>query len=159
MKRIVIALALLTLAAPALAQDGPLLPSKAVDVREYTTGLPQRLHWGWAVVAALGPLADGISTKWGIEQSGPVARVVEGNVFYHKLFGSNVTANEILAFKVGQAALSAWLARRPFTHGDQKEKIIGGVLINVALHSTVSVLNVRNGLKVRRLNLQAGVRW
>lgn len=121
---------------PVMGQEAPQTPQSAPK---------------WAVgLAVAGPLADGISTKWAINQSGPNVRVMEGNTIFHKMFGSNVTSNEILAFKVGQAALMGTLVHY---QGKQNRKAaIATALITAGINFTVSALNVKNGMYARDLN-------
>lgn len=110
----------------------------------------QSAPWWATTLAVAGPLADGFSTHYAIGQSGPYARVLEGNTFYHKLFGSNVTRNEILAFKVGQAALMGALVH--YQGKSNRKAAIATALITAGINFTVSALNVRNGMLARDLN-------
>lgn len=106
--------------------------------------------WWATTLAVAGPLADGLSTYYGIKQSGPNARVAEGNGFYHHLFGANVKPSEILAFKVAQAALMGYGVHA--VGRQSRERAIGSALIQGAVHAVVSVLNMKNAAKARRLN-------
>lgn len=125
-------LVLVLLPSPAVAQDGPPAPK-------------------WAVaLAASGPLADGISTAWAMHQSGPHARVGEGNSVYRKLFGADVTGGEILAAKIAQAAV--WGAVIHYAGKQNRKAAIGVAIATAAIHFTVSALNVRNGMRARELN-------
>lgn len=98
----------------------------------------------WAVVlGASGPLADGASTYWALQHP----NVREGNPFFYKLFGSNVQPGEILAFKVGQAALTG--AALHYLGKEDRKGAIGLAIVTAAVHFWVSALNVRNGMKAR----------
>lgn len=106
---------------------------------------------GWAtVVAFAGPLADGFSTCWAMAQSGPLATVREGNGFYHQLFGSDVSCGNVLTVKALQSALMGFSVKAAGAHS--LEGAIGSALIQGVIHAVVSGLNVRNGLKARRVN-------
>lgn len=118
--------------------------SAATDAKR--SGTP---WWAMALTVA-GPLADGLSTMYAIKQSGPVAKVMEGNSFYHKLFGADVKPGEIMAFKVAQAAVLGLAV-----HGAGKtsrEKAIGSALILGGLQTFVSVMNMRAAETAKRLN-------
>lgn len=105
----------------------------------------------WATMLAIaGPLADGLSTMYAMRQSGPHARVAEGNGFYGKLFGSNVKGYEIMAFKVAQAAFFGYS-----THvGGRKnmERAIGSAIMQSAINFWVTSRNMKNAAKARSLN-------
>jgi len=106
--------------------------------------------WWATTLAVAGPLADGMSTVYAINQSGPHAKVMEGNTFYHKLFGADVKGAEIMAFKVGQAALFGAIVH----YAGQKDRkaAIGVAIATAAINFTVSALNVKNGMLARDLN-------
>lgn len=113
--------------------------------------------WWATTMAVAGPLADGLSTWWAMRQSGARARVGEGNGFFHMLFGDNVKGSEILAFKVGQAALVG-----AFTHyvaKIDKERAIGSAILVASVHAVVTVFNVKNGLKAKRVNAVYSASW
>ncbi|MDP2054398.1 MAG: hypothetical protein Q8N52_04375 [Acidobacteriota bacterium] len=97
-----------------------------------------------------GPLADGLSTVYALRQSGPMVKVSEGNGFYHHLFGSDVKAGEILAFKVGQAALMGYAVQVGGKHS--REGVIGSAIIQSALHFFVASRNMKTASLARRLN-------
>lgn len=106
---------------------------------------------GWATsLAVAGPLMDGASTVYAINQSGPKARIAEGNGFYYRLFGSNVRPGEIFAFKVGQSVLMGAIV-----HAAGKEHrglAIGAAVIQFAVNAWATSQNMRNAGIVRRLN-------
>ena len=106
--------------------------------------------WWATTLAVAGPLADGLSTHYAIGQSGPNARIAEGNGFYSHLFGSDVTRNEILAFKVGQAALSGLIIH--YAGKEDRERAIGATLIMAAIHATATAMNIRAARQAQRLN-------
>lgn len=110
--------------------------------------------WWPTALAIAGPLADGFSTMYAMRQSGPNARVAEGNGLFHKLFGSDVTAGEILAFKVAQAALVGYGVR--VTSKSSLEKAVGSALLQSAVNFWVTSQNMRNAARAKRLN--AGTR-
>lgn len=111
-----------------------------------TPGTP----WWATTLTVAGPLADGLSTVYAINQSGPNARVVEGNAFYHKLFGDDVTGNEIMAFKIGQAALFGTIVH--YAGKTNRKAAIGVAVLTFAINITVSAVNVRNAHHAKRLN-------
>lgn len=115
-----------------------------------------RTPWGWTLLAVAAPLADGASTWWGMSQSGPAVAVVEGNGFYHKLFGANVTGGKIMAFKIGQATVNGLATH--FAPKDRRANAIFGAVFSGALHGYVSVGNVRNGRFARRANREWALR-
>jgi hypothetical protein len=134
------------------------LPSFAAAPAAGATDLSDgRSIWWATTMAVAGPLADGLSTWWAMRQSGPRARVGEGNAFFHMLFGDNVKGSEILAFKVGQAALFG-----AFTHyvaKIDKERAVGSAILVASAHAVVTVFNVKNGLKAKRVNAVYSVSW
>jgi hypothetical protein len=117
---------LLCLASPVLAQEPPQSAPK------------------WAVVlATAGPLADGITTY----QALGLPNVQEGNQFYARLFGDDVTRGQILGFKVAQAALTGAVV---YAAGKRDRKAaIAGALVMSAINFGVSVLNVHTARKAR----------
>jgi hypothetical protein len=107
---------------------------------------PQTSAPKWAVVlATAGPIADGLSTHYALGQPG----VREGNPFFSHLFGSNVTRNEILGFKVGQAALTGW-AVHSVGKVDRKGAI-GIALLTAGVNFGVSYWNMKQVEKARGL--------
>ena len=106
--------------------------------------------WWATTLAVAGPMADGLSTHYAIGQSGPNARIAEGNGFYSHLFGSNVTRNEILAFKVGQAALSGLIIH--YAGKEDRKRAIASAVIMAAIHATATTMNLRAARQARRLN-------
>jgi len=134
---------------PATSLASPMAASPPVAATT-TSSEPSRTPWWATTLAVAGPLADGLSTVHAIKQSGPKARVMEGNTFYHKLFGADVKAGEIMAFKTAQAALMGLAVH----YGGQtsRERAIGAALVQGALHTVVSVLNMRAAATARRLN-------
>lgn len=110
------------------------------------TGTP----WWATSLAVAGPLADGMTTVYAIHASGPYARVAEGNPIFSKLFGSDVTPGEIMAFKVGQAALMGTLVH--YQGKSNRKAAIATAVITAGINFTVSALNYRNGQRARRLN-------
>ena len=105
----------------------------------------------WATILAFaGPLADGATTCYAMAQSGPVVRVAEGNGFYHRLFGGNVTCGKVFGFKVLQSALSGTAVH--YAGRQSLERAIGSALIQSAINFGVSAWNLRQARKARRLN-------
>ena len=115
----------------------------------------KRTHWGITTLAVAGPLADGLSTYWAIRQSGPHARVAEGNGFYHKLFGQDVKPGEILGFKVGQAAVMGLVTH--FAGENHRAHMIVTAAMSAVLHGFASTVNIKNGRAVRRFNATATI--
>lgn len=112
--------------------------------------------WWATTLAIAGPLADGFSTVYALNQSGPNARVAEGNGFYHKLFGADVKAGEIMAFKVGQAALFGAIIHYASKAPEHRAKAIGVAIATAGINFFVASQNMRTAATARRLN--AGVR-
>jgi hypothetical protein len=113
---------------------------------------PSAPRWATALAIA-GPLADGLTTVYAMRQSGPNVRVVEGNGFYNKLFGTDVKPAEIMAFKVGQAALMG-----SFVHfiGKRSHKAaIATAILQTAANFFVASQNVRTARTAGRLNAGA----
>lgn len=106
--------------------------------------------WWATSLAVAGPLADGISTVYALKQSGPNARVMEGNAIYARLFGADVKAGEILAFKVGQAALFGAVVH--YAGKKERKAAIGVAILTAGINFTVSAMNYRNAQMARRLN-------
>ena len=107
----------------------------------------------WATTLAVaGPLADGLSTWYAMRQSGPIAQSVEGNRFFHRLFGSDVKGGEIMLFKVGQAALLGALVHYNSTVRAHRAYAIYAAVVTVALHGWVASQNLRIAQRVKRLN-------
>lgn len=102
--------------------------------------------WWATSLAVAGPLADGLSTHYALGH--PSVR--EGNPFFAHLFGSNVTRNEILAFKAGQAALYGWVTRSDWNRN--RERAIGLLAVNVVVHAVVSGFNIQAARQARRLH-------
>lgn len=117
---------------------------------EVVTPLPP-LKWATALAVA-GPLADGLSSWYAMRQSGPVAQSIEGNAFFHHLFGSNVKGSEILAFKVGQAALLGALVYHHSRSRQDREVAIFAAVMTAAIHSVVTVRNLQVAQRVKCLN-------
>lgn len=113
-------------------------------------GEPKAAPWWATTLAVAGPLADGLSTVYAIGQSGPQARVMEGNAFYHRLFGSDVKAGEIMAFKVAQAALMGAVVH----HAGKRNRAgaISVAVLTAGVNFAVSALNVRVARHAQRLN-------
>lgn len=109
--------------------------------------------WWATTLAIAGPLADGLSTVYALGQSGPTVKVSEGNGFYHHLFGSDVKASEIMAFKVGQAALMGYAVHVGGRHS--REGVIGSAIIQSALHFFVASRNMKTASMAKRLNAGA----
>jgi len=108
------------------------------------TVTPEQSAPKWAVIlATAGPLADGMSTYYALGQS----NVREGNPFYSKLFGSDVTRGEIMAFKVGQAALTGGII---YAAGKTNRKAAIGVAIATAvINFGVSYWNIQQAQKAK----------
>ena len=105
----------------------------------------------WATILAFtGPLADGATTCYAMAQSGSVVRIAEGNGFYHRLFGGNVTCGKVFGFKVLQSALSGTAVH--YAGRQSLERAIGSALIQSAINFGVSGWNLRQAQKARRLN-------
>ena len=121
------------------------------------TMAPRRTPRWVTTLAVAGPLADGLSTYWAIHQSGHGAAVTEGNGVFGRIFGSDVTPGEILAFKVGQAALSGLATH--FASEETRPNVILSAIISVGIHGTVSARNIKNGRQARRWNASATVVW
>jgi hypothetical protein len=137
---------------PALARQVTVAPSLAASVEAAVKASAEpRPAPRWATMLAVaGPLADGLTTVYAIGQSGPNARVVEGNAFYYKLFGADVKPAEIMAFKVGQAALMG-----SFVHfiGKRSHKAaIAAAILQSAANFFVASQNVRTARSAGRLN-------
>jgi len=131
-----------------------LLCLSAIAAEAQTTE-PKGAPWWATTLAVAGPIADGLSTHYAIGQSGPNAQIIEGNGFYYKLFGSDVTSNEIMAFKVGQAALTGLVVHGAgLTH---RKAAIAGALIMFSVNAIATGYNLRAAGQAKRLN-QQGVR-
>jgi len=109
--------------------------------------------WWATTLAVAGPLADGLSTVYALRQSGPNVKVREGNAFYHHLFGSDVKAREIMAFKVAQAALVGYAVHVGGRHS--VEAVVGSAIIQSAIHFFVASQNMKNAALAKRLNAGA----
>jgi hypothetical protein len=135
----------------------PLLPAiEPVALLTETQPRPsKRTHWGITTLAVAGPLADGLSTYWALKQSGPYARVEEGNTFYHKLFGNDVKPGEILGVKIGQAAVMGLVTH--FAGEDYRARMIVTAAMSAVLHGVASTINIKNGRAVRRFNATATI--
>lgn len=111
---------------------------------------PKGTPWWATSLAVAGPLMDGASTVYAINQSGPKMQIKEGNGLYYRLFGSNVRPGEIMAFKVGQAALMGAIV-----HAAGKEHrglAIGAALVQFAVNAWATSNNLHAAGIVRRLN-------
>lgn len=106
--------------------------------------------WWATTLAVAGPIADGLSTVYAIRQSGPNARVIEGNGLYYKMFGSDVKPGEIMAFKVAQAALMGTVVHFGGRHS--REMAIGTAILQSGINFFVASLNMRTAAKAKRLN-------
>lgn len=106
--------------------------------------------WWATTLAVAGPLADGVSTVYAMKQSGPHARVIESNGFYRGLFGADVTSGEVMAFKVGQAALFGAIVH--YAGKKDRKAAIGVAILTAGINFTVSALNVRAAQQARRMN-------
>jgi len=135
----------------------PVIPHAATVAMPRLEAPAKRTPWAFTALAVAGPLADGISTYWAIKQSGPIARVAEGNAFFHHLFGSNVTPGEILAFKIVQATVMGLNAH--YTPPNRRERAIFAAVSSAVIFGVVSTMNVRGGLAARRLNATATITW
>lgn len=102
----------------------------------------------WATLAnIMGPLVDGASTMWAMNQSGPNMQVAEGN----GIFGKNPSAGKIMGIKAGQAALQGLLSH--FARGDQGAngaKLSG--IANAGVGTYAAINNIRAGLQAREAN-------
>lgn len=117
---------------------------------------PRRAAPWWATTLAVaGPLADGLTTVYALRQSGPQGKVMEGNTFYHKLFGADVKPREILAFKIAQAAFMGYGVHVGGKHS--LEKAVGSAVMQAAINFWVSSRNMRAAATARKLNA-GGVR-
>lgn len=117
------------------------------EVRQADVEAKPKKSPAWATLASvLGPLADGASTAWAMNQSGPNARIQERN----PLYGSNPSAGKIMGIKAGQAALQGLLTHLIGKRSPTAAKIIGAG--TGAIHGTVTGMNIKNGLKARELN-------
>ena len=108
--------------------------------------------WWLTGLAVAGPLADGLSTYYAMQQSGPVAKVVENNRFFHHVFGSNVRPGEILAFKLGQAVIMGYGVHAGYRN--DKEKAIGIALMQAVMGGWYAARNLDNAARARQLNRQ-----
>lgn len=113
----------------------------------------------WVAAVAAGPLIDGATTWWAIGQSGPAMTIREGNGFYHKLFGPDPKGWQVMAFKTGQAAVLAWGVHEIGKNKEGVERVIYSVLMNCAVSGVASTLNIRRGMRARRLNAAYAVQW
>lgn len=113
----------------------------------------------WAVAVAAGPLVDGATTWWAMSQSGPGMKIREGNGFFQKLFGQDVKAWEIMAFKAGQAAILGFGMHEIGKTKDGVERVIYSVVLNSVVSGVASTINVRRGMQARRLNAAYAVQW
>lgn len=109
--------------------------------------------WWATALAVAGPLADGLSTVYALRQSGPTVKVSEGNGFYHRLFGSNVKGGEILAFKVGQAALMGYSVH--VTGKNSVKRAVGVALVQSSINFFVASRNMKTASMAKRLNAGA----
>lgn len=98
------------------------------------------------LAAILGPLADGGSTMWAMNQSGPHMRVGEGNPIY----GDNASAGKVMGVKAIQAALQGLL-----THYIGKEHPTAANILGYgtgAINGAIAAKNIHTGLKAREAN-------
>ena len=128
-----------------------LLCLSAVAASAQTAPLKGTPWWATTLTVA-GPLADGLSTIYAAHQSGPHAQVIEGNGFYRTLFGADVTTNEIMAFKVGQAAVFGAIVHYAGKQPGGRGKAIAVSLACTALNVAVTTMNVRTAQQAQRLN-------
>lgn len=131
-----------------------LVPFEATVSPEAASITRRGTPWWPTALAIAGPLADGLSTVYAMRRSGPNARVVEGNGFYHKLFGANVKAREIMAFKVAQAAFMGYGVHVGGKHS--LERAVGSAILQSAVNFWVASRNMKAASLAKRLN--AGVR-
>lgn len=131
---------------PILALLLCLLPG--IASAQATPGTP----WWATTLAVAGPLADGLSTVYASRQSGPYARVIEGNGFYGRVFGSDVTAGEIMAFKVGQAALFGAIVHYAGKQPERRTAAIGVAIATAVINGYVTSLNIRTAHQAQRAN-------
>lgn len=128
------------LVAQSLRESPPTISQPAEPVRTKGGGK-------WAMMGnVLGPLADGISTKWAIDQSGPNMQVRELN----PLFGKNPSSNKILGIKAGQAAIQGLMSHFVGKKSPMVAKILGAM--NAGVGGAMAVKNVRNGLAAKKAN-------
>ncbi len=113
----------------------------------------------WAAAVAAGPMIDGATTWWAMSQSGPGMKIREGNGFYTKLFGPDVKAWQIMAFKTGQAAILAYGMHEIGKSKDGVERVIYSVVLNGVVSGVASTINIKRGLQARRLNAAYAVQW
>ncbi len=111
---------------------------------------PRSAPWWATTLAVAGPLADGLTTVYALRQSGPQGKVMEGNTFYHKLFGADVKPREILAFKIAQAAFMGYGVHVSGRHS--LEKAVGSAVMQAAINFWVSSRNLRTAATARKLN-------
>jgi hypothetical protein len=146
--------ALLALVSQPIIEAASLMPvSYAVEVRANLPDLAvqsNRSPWWATTLAVAGPIADGLSTMYALNQSGPAGRVYEGNGFYQHLFGSNVRPGEIMAFKVTQAAVIGLATH--FAPKDRRAQVIANVVMSGAIYSVVTTMNMQAAAKARRDN-------
>ena len=101
----------------------------------------------WAVIlATAGPIADGLTTYHALQVPG----IIEGNDFYRQLLGSNVKPGEILAFKVGQAALTGAIIHAGGKHN--RKAAIGVAIATAVINFGASYWNVKQANHARQLN-------
>ena len=130
-----------------------LVPFAVSVAPEGTSVAKRRTPWWATTLAVAGPLADGLSTVYALRQSGPNARVSEGNGFYRHLFGSDVKAREIMAFKAAQAALAGYAVK--VGGGYSLETVVGSAIIQSAIHFFAASQNMKNASLAKRLNAGA----
>lgn len=101
----------------------------------------------WATISAVaGPLADGLSTQWAMNQSGPNVQIAEGN----PIFGKNPSGGKILGIKALQAAISGLLTHYGGKTHPESANVFG--FGTGAINGTAAAFNIKNGLHAKELN-------
>ena len=123
-------------------------PEAPIEVEEY--GPPARKHGPRmaTLLNILAPLADGASTAWAMNQSGPNARIVESNPIY----GKNPSAGKIMGIKASQAAIMGLLSHFGGGEGNGRGAAKVSAGINAATGGYATAMNIKNGLLVKKLN-------
>lgn len=113
----------------------------------------------WAAAVAAGPIFDGATTWWAMEQSGPAMRIREGNGFYHKIFGKDAKGWEIMAFKTGQALILGYGMHEIGKKKEGVERVIYAVVVNSLVSGIAGGINIKRGMRARRINAEYAVSW
>jgi len=100
--------------------------------------------WWATSLAVAGPLADGLSTRYAMQQPG----VREINPVYPLIFGDDVNGDQIMAVKVAQAVVIGTVVHQ--VGKTNRKQAIGIALVSAAIHFSVSAWNVRQAQQAQR---------